>query len=254
MTYDKPVGFAVDSSWWREFPIYHRYKTYDDQHSPRGWRAAAILAEMGDSFGRFVIRWWYMRMAEQWYDPTRKPMQNHLLMTIEQVVQATEIHGGSRALGRSGCWSARLALYAFDLGLDYGRLAEKFRLAFIKAAHKVSGEVSWNQDNDGYSAEERAAFEPQAKIGKMHEVGIYRSVAVDFGIHTTKVDRILRFPRGGIKEFGEPHWFGPVYPYLELAVGDFRNYEDFPLTCSTRSVLGSDQPLLATPHDEYPSL
>jgi hypothetical protein len=254
MTYDKPVGFQVDTSWWREFPIYHKYKTYDDQHSSRGWRAAAVLAEAGDSFGIFVLQWWYARMAAQWYDPTRKPMDNHLLMNIEQVIQATVIHEGSRALGRAACWAAKLALRAFEHGLDRHGLANKFRLAFTKAASPISGEVSWNRGDDGYSTEEREAFEPKAPIGKMHEVGIYRAMAVEYGLNTTKVDKLLRFPRGGIKEFAKPNWYGPVYPYLELAVGDFRNYEDFGLACSTRSVLGSDQPLLATPINEYPSL
>lgn len=243
----EPKIYAADPEaalrWWPDYDRIAQLRTFDDQHSARGWRSASVLKDI-DPFAAWYLSNWANRMALQWGQSHDD--ENSLLRGMEAVLHRTKEGEGSESLGRAGLWAALLAQQASH------PLERRFFELIRKASHPRTGEVMavprhWVPDQN------TGAIGPEELVGLTHEMAISVAVREHLGCDlagAAKLGALLVNTPGKCKVFGEDRWELQPLPYVELQAGDFTQYgsvKQFLQVCAGRSALGSDQPLLACP-------
>jgi len=242
-------GYPLHKPWELPDEPYPTMWDFDGQHSPRGWRSAAMLKTI-DPFASWYLRMWANRSALQWGQET-SGTHNPLLRGIEEIVREhIEPGRGSDSLGREGLWAAYLAQQTNST------LTPLFFQAIRKASHPRTGELLADKDPNALTwardilREQGYVDWRTAPLAQTHEiamgVALRRKMGVDLD-GAQRAESLLIDTPGKCRVFGEDVWVGPPIPFVELEAGDFSNHggsaESFLQICSTRSAMGSDQPL-----------
>jgi hypothetical protein len=241
-------GYPIDKPWDLPGEPYPGLWDFDGQHSPRGWRSAAMLQTI-DPFAHWYLRCWANRSALQW-GQTTSSTHNPLLRGINEVLDRIVPGRGSESLGREGLWAAYLSF------LTDSSLYPMFARAIRKASHPHTGELLADKDPNALTWARDILREQghedwrTAPLAQTHEiamgVALRKKMEVDL-VGAAQAERLLIDTPGKCRIFGTDTWVGPVIPFVELEAGDFSNHggsaESFLQICSTRSAMGSDQPL-----------
>ena len=241
-------GYPVHKPWDLPGEPYPGLWDFDGQHSPRGWRSSAMLQTI-DPFAHWYLRCWANRSALQWGQRT-SATHNPLLRGINAVLELIEPGQGSESLGRSGLWAAYLAQQTNST------LTGLFFDAIRKASHPRTGELLADQDPNALTWARDILREQgyedwrTAPLAQTHEIAMGVALRRKMGVDlegAQRAESLLIDTPGKCRIFGTDTWVGPVIPFVELEAGDFSNHggsaESFLQICSTRSAMGSDQPL-----------